>query len=353
MAARPRFPTRRAPRSGKGASKSRRSIGRPSGAIGFSTRPGSRMSSSTAPVARSSSASIPGRGSTTARCTRAGSRWRRIERRLRGGPPFRTVSFTKRTRTGVVATRGWRMTQEAYGPEVARVRQRVDGTEAVWTSSLSARDGADYDELVEVRGHLLQSRAFAPVARAGRPRSLRWIVVRSGGRAVGAAQVLCLGPVAWVERGPTAAPGWLGETLAAVERAARRHGVIHLTVSPAVLDAEAEGAASQLAARAYRPVLAHDGLHRVTGRLDLLEDPLDAPERAKLRRESRRALRHGAQVEPDGDASLLARLARRPGAWARAVTGLAHGGAAAVLVGRDGSGPVAAALVAAHGGVAT
>src|SRR5262249_25550055 len=162
-----------------------------------------------------------------------------MERGLRGGPPFRTVSFTKRTRTGAAATRGSRMTQEAYGPEVARVRRRVDGTEAVWTSSLSARDGADYDDLVEARGHLLQQRAFAPAAPARPPRSLRWIVVRRGGRSVGAAQILCLGPVAWVERGPTASPGWLGETLAAVERAARRRGVVRLTVSPAVAGDEA------------------------------------------------------------------------------------------------------------------
>lgn len=233
------------------------------------------------------------------------------------------------------------------------MRQRVDGTEAVWTSRLSARDGADYDELVDSRGHLLQSRAFAPIARAGRPRSVRWIVVRCCGRVVGAAQISWLGPVAWVERGPTAAPGCLSDTLAAVERAARRRGVVHLTVSPFVVGAEAGAAASVLATRGYRPALAYDGLHRVTGWLDVAQDPLEAPERAKLRRESRRALRHGARVTPAGDAALLARLTSRPAAWARAVTELAHTGAAAVLVGRDDSGPVAAALVAAHGRVAT
>jgi len=62
--------------------------------------------------------------------------------------------------------------------------------------------------------------AFAPLACAGRPRSPRWIVVRRGASVVGAAQLLRLGPLAWVERGPVTAAGDLKEVLAAIERAA-------------------------------------------------------------------------------------------------------------------------------------
>src|SRR5450432_667070 len=94
-----RFPQSRATLSGTAASKSRRSIGRCQGSIGFSTRLLSKRSSSATPSRRSRSAMAPSRGRMTALWTTSGSRNFRIEWRLRPGPPLRAVSLMKRTRT--------------------------------------------------------------------------------------------------------------------------------------------------------------------------------------------------------------------------------------------------------------
>jgi hypothetical protein len=224
--------------------------------------------------------------------------------------------------------------------------------ETTW-GRLAGPDAAVYDAIVE-RGHFLQTRATAALACAGRPRQVRHIVVRAAGQPIGAAQLLRLGPIGWIERGPVASERALPAVMTAIERAARRRGVLWLQVSP-YLD---EPAGSWLTARGYRPEPGFGGLHRQTGRLavEASEEALLAGHaRAKLRTEVRRAVRHGALTvsdDPDGP-RLLARLAGRPASWARAVAELVDRGSSAIVVGRDAQGPVGAVLVVAHGGLAT
>jgi hypothetical protein len=230
---------------------------------------------------------------------------------------------------------------------------RGDPIEITWTSRLSARDAAAYDALA-ARGHLLQSRASAALACAGRLRSVRHILVRDADQPIGAAQLLRLGPLAWIERGPIAEPPAMPIVLAAIERAARHRAIAWLEVSP-YMD---EIAAASLHSRGYRPQQGFAGLHRHTGRLAIGacdEELLAGPQRAKLRTEIRRARRHGAVVCVDdpGAPALLARFAGRPAAWARAVADLVARGICTVVVGRDAAGPVGAVLVSGHGGLAT
>lgn len=222
-----------------------------------------------------------------------------------------------------------------------------------WAATLDAGDAAAYDRVVET-GHFLQSRAAAKLVSAGRARAVRHILVRADGEPIGAAQLSRLGPLAWIERGPVAAPDALPTVLAAIERAARRRAVAWLEISP-YLD---ERVSAQLRDRGYRVEGGFAGLHRLTGRLAVGhsdDELLSGSARAKLRTEVRRAIRHGAVTDDsvaDGPA-LLARLAGRPATWARAVAELTRGGNCTVVVARDGNGPVGAVLVCAHGGLAT
>jgi hypothetical protein len=230
---------------------------------------------------------------------------------------------------------------------------RADDLQTTWTARLSAEDGTAYDALVE-RGHFLQTRIAAALARAGRARQVRYVLVRAGGQLVGAAQLLRLGPLAWIERGPVTTAAALPVTLAAIERAARRRAVAWLQISPYLDD----GATPSLRALGYQAEPGFAGLHRHTGRLAIgrSEDELLAgPARAKLRTEIRRALRHGARARTDDPVGpmLLARLAGRPASWGRAVAGLVATGTCAVVVGHDAAGPVGGVLVSAHGGLAT
>lgn len=229
-----------------------------------------------------------------------------------------------------------------------------DHIDVTWAARLTDADAAAYDALVE-RGHFFQTRASAALARAGRPRQVRHVLVRVRGQPVGAAQLLRLGPFAWIERGPVvASAAVLPATLGAIERAARRRGIAWLQVSP-YLDHSATGA---LHACGYTPEPGFAGLHRQTGRLaigTIEQDLLAGPARAKLRTELRRAVRHGAAARADDPVGpmLLARFAGRPESWGRAVAGLVATGACVVVVGSDASGPVGAVLVSAHGGLAT
>jgi hypothetical protein len=230
---------------------------------------------------------------------------------------------------------------------------RPDELQTTWTARLSAEDGAAYDALVE-RGHFLQTRTAAALARAGRARQVRYVLVRAGGQLIGAAQLLRLGPLAWIERGPVTSAAALPVTLAAIERAARRRAVAWLQISPYLDD----GATTYLRALGYQAEPGFAGLHRHTGRLAIgrsEDDLLAGPARAKLRTEIRRALRHGASTRTDDPVGpmLLARLAGRPASWGRAVAGLVATGTCAVVVGHDADGPVGAVLVSAHGGLAT
>jgi hypothetical protein len=230
---------------------------------------------------------------------------------------------------------------------------RHDPVETTWTARLSGRDAEAYDALVE-RGHFLQTRPAAALASAGRARQVRHILVRAGGQPIGAAQLLRLGPLAWIERGPVAVAPALPIVLAAIERAARRRAIAWLEVSPYLDD----DASRVLRALGYRAEPGFAGLHRHTGRLaigDSDAELLAGSARAKLRTEIRRAQRHGAIASDDdpGGPQLLARLARRPASWARAIAELVARDACTVVIGRDADGPVGAVLVARHGGLAT
>lgn len=230
--------------------------------------------------------------------------------------------------------------------------RRPDALAIAWRAALTGADADAYDALA-ARGHFLQTRATAALAAAGRARQVRHVVVRAAGQPIGAAQLLRLGPLAWIERGPIAAPPALPAVLAAIERAARRRAIVWLEVSP-YLDA---AAARALLDRGYTPEPGFGGLHRHTGRLAIgasEAELLAGPARAKLRTELRRAERHGATAHTDDPSapSLLARLAGRSPAWARAVADLVARGAATVAIGRDAGGPLGAVLVAAHAGLA-
>ena len=233
------------------------------------------------------------------------------------------------------------------------MRPRRDPIETTWTAHLAGPDADAYDALAE-HGHFLQTRASAALARAGRARQVRHILVRAGGQPIGAAQLLRLGPLGWIERGPVATPAALPTVLAAIERAARRRAIAWLQISP-YLD---EPASRYLRTRGYVAEPGFGGLHRQTGRLAVgatQDELLAGPARAKLRTELRRAVRHGAVATADDPTApmLLAGLAGRPPAWARAVAGLIGCGVATVVVGRDAAGPVGAVLVSAHGGLAS
>lgn len=229
-----------------------------------------------------------------------------------------------------------------------------DDLDTTWAAQLTDVDAAAYDGFVE-HGHFFQTRASAALARAGRARQVRHVLVRAGGQPIGAAQLLRLGPFAWIERGPVvASAAALPATVGAIERAARRRGIAWLQISP-YLD---QGATAVLHACGYGSEPGFAGLHRHTGRLAIgttEQDLLAGPARAKLRTEIRRAVRHGATASADDPAgpTLLARFAGRPGSWGRAVAGLVAAGACVVVVGRDADGPVGAVLVSAHGGLAT
>ena len=119
------LPAARHPRSGAGASKSSRDIGRRHGSTMFSTHPGANPTSSAAPVFCSRSAISPGRGRITVRWIQRGSRNRSRAARLRPGPPLRAVSFRNRTLELVVMRVRGNSTVAARAPAIKRSAQAL------------------------------------------------------------------------------------------------------------------------------------------------------------------------------------------------------------------------------------
>ncbi|HVZ73814.1 MAG TPA: GNAT family N-acetyltransferase [Polyangia bacterium] len=208
--------------------------------------------------------------------------------------------------------------------DAAPARARAERLAVTWTAAPSDEDGRAYDAFVAraAGGHYAQSRAWAPLACAGRPYASRFVLVRGeGGRVVGAAHVLRVRvagvplPVAVVERGPVVDdPARFGDVLAAVVRAARRRGVARLSVMPywergtrAVVEALRDGG--------WRDVQRASGAHVATLRIAFEGEGELFPgaERRALRNKLRLAEKAGATARR-GTRADVARFAELHGA---------------------------------------
>jgi lipid II:glycine glycyltransferase (peptidoglycan interpeptide bridge formation enzyme) len=177
---------------------------------------------------------------------------------------------------------------------------------ATWERDLGTAEGEAYDAFVarSPSGHACQTRAWAPVARAGTFRSTRFVAVRDGSDLVGVALVtrprVAGVPFPWasVDRGPVVDdPSMLAPCLRAVERTARAHGVLRLRVMPYWSEGDAQAAEDTLARCGYRDVQELGGAHARTLRVDLRgEESLLFAGAAlgEIRRRSARAAKAGA-----------------------------------------------------------
>jgi len=252
-----------------------------------------------------------------------------------------------------------------------------------WTRRLRAADAEDYDRFVERAegGHYAQARWWAPIAcSTRRPFRSSFVLARDpGGRVVGAAHLLRpqVGgvplPVALIERGPVVeAPERLPALLAELAGAARRRGILHLSISPYWDGERARDLERVLAGLGWRSRQTAAGAHAVTLRLATScandEGALFAGAAfASLRRKINAAEKAGARARRGGAADLpaLARLhgelmggqglRRKPAAWLEAVAaaGLDDGGRLALFITEHEGTPVAAALMVRHGRLVT
>ena len=250
----------------------------------------------------------------------------------------------------------------------------------VWTSRLEGTDADDYDRFVDAArgGHYAQTRAWGPVASAGRPVSLRYFLARDEGRLVGTALVLrpMAGPlplpVAIVERGPVCRdPADVTRVAAALVAQARAHGVARVQVMPYWAGDDVAIVDSALAAAGFSRAQELDGAHAVTLRIDLAGKSDDAilagKERESLRRKIRQAEKAGATVQRGGldDVRVLeqlyAELMRgqgrgvKPAAYFERLASsmLSTGKRGALFVCSHDAQPISALFAARHGSVAT
>jgi peptidoglycan pentaglycine glycine transferase (the first glycine) len=183
--------------------------------------------------------------------------------------------------------------------------------DVLWTHSLGGADAEAFDRFVAdaAGGHYAQTRAWEPVARATRPCTVRYFLARDGARVVGAAlvQKTSLGPLALpfaaVDRGPVLADvDDAPRVLDALARAARRRGIVRLTVMPYWADEAADRVTRDLRAARFRDVQALDGAHTSTLRLDLegkTDEALFAGKaREQVRYGVRQAEKAGARARP-------------------------------------------------------
>jgi lipid II:glycine glycyltransferase (peptidoglycan interpeptide bridge formation enzyme) len=257
----------------------------------------------------------------------------------------------------------------------------LDTLRVRWARELTGDDGRDYDAFVQraASGHFAQARAWAPLARAGRPFASSYLLARGrDGGVVGAAHVLRARvaglplPYAVVERGPVVDdPSLFHPVLEALAREARRHGILRLALTP-YWEASASAPVQQaLAALGWRCVQTVDGAHAATLRLPCAEKTDEqlfaGGDHAKLRQQIRYAERAGACTRRGSaaDVPIFAGLYRalmggqglhtKPEPWFRALG--AHG------LGPDGPGQlfltahqgetIAAALAVRHGRLVT
>jgi hypothetical protein len=257
------------------------------------------------------------------------------------------------------------------------VTARVD---VVWTPSLRATDGEDYDRFVadSRSGHYAQTRAFWSVERATRSSCARYVLVRERGCVIGAALVtrarwgpLSL-PWAAIERGPVCrAPGDLARVALALARRARAHGVVRLAVMPYWAGDDADAASLALSEAGFHETPRPDGAHAQTLRIDLSqrgngEDFLALPGQARLRRRATQAAkagavaRRGTRSDFEEHRHLTDRMMHAQGKslrssayydalWSYMLTNGAHDSRGALFVGELGQRILATVVVLRHG----
>ena len=252
--------------------------------------------------------------------------------------------------------------------------------DVLWTSALGRDDGDAYDRFVDEAegGNFAQARAWAPVARAGRPLRVRYFLARTpeDGRVIGAAMVLRARagplplPAAIVERGPVCGRVEdLPRVLAALVRASRRHGVARLTVMPYWAGDRAPRAEDALASCGFKDVQEWTGAHVSTLRLDLTktdEQICAGKEGGNLRTSIRRAEKAGAiaRLGTPADMPIFERLygevmgaqgrKSKPPEWFSALAGVARDGTRGNLFVCEHEGePMGTAFVTRHGNTAT
>ncbi len=148
-----------------------------------------------------------------------------------------------------------------------------------WSGHLSPGDAADYDAFVDgaSSGHFVQARRWAPLARAGRPFSSSYAIVRDAtARVIGSAHILRAQfaglplPYAVIERGPVVAdPALFGPVLSRIARAARWRGIARLAVMPYWDLTTGEAVLASLDELGWRSVQKMSGAHAATLRLAL------------------------------------------------------------------------------------
>ena len=252
--------------------------------------------------------------------------------------------------------------------------------ETVWAYELGPSDQHAFDAFVLAArsGSYVQTRTWASVVSAVRPRIPRYFLARRGGAIVGSAVVLqhallrLFGlPFATIERGPVCdSLDDLGAVLEALLRCTRRSGILHLSVMPGWTD-EARGPVERiLNANGFAVARGTSDSYVRTLMLDLAAlppDPFQSSMLAKARREVRRAERAGAIVRSGGPTDVawfrerheeqMRRLGRHlpPAVWYRALADyfLSDERRGAMFVSEFGGAIIAAIFVARHGSTAT
>lgn len=185
-----------------------------------------------------------------------------------------------------------------------------DNLRLQWARTFVGRDADDYDAFVAraASGHYAQTRRWAPVARAGRPYAPSFVLARTAdGDVVGTALVLraCWRglplPYAVVERGPVVeSPARLQPFLRQLARAARRRGIVRLSVMPYWEASAGLPLQETLQALGWRDVQRPGGQHVRTLRVSTAgktDDHLFAGSAfAALRRKMRAAEQAGARA---------------------------------------------------------
>lgn len=252
------------------------------------------------------------------------------------------------------------------------------GLATVLTPELAPADAWAYDQFVAMGPgvHYSQTRAWAPVAAAGKPFVPLYFLARRKGHPVGAALLLRtrLGgiamPVAQAERGPVCSADDLPDVLQALRRACLGRGIARLSVMPyGAGDARGE-LEKTLREQGFTDVQRPAGRHVRTLRIDL--DALDshnlfgAPFLSKVRQNIGRAQRAGATGRRGRHEDLAAFRAmeeaaaaqqgHRPPApvWYEAIGDyFLRGGRGAMFVSEAEGEVISAVFVTLHDGVAT
>ncbi len=172
-------------------------------------------------------------------------------------------------------------------------------------------DRQAYDRFVRdaPSGHFMQTRAWANVAREGRPCQVRYFMLREAGSVLGTALVLRTSagiiplPTASVDRGPVcASPAVLPRVLSELSRVVHRHGILHLRIMPYWADADVPAVHRTLAEARFQDTQAFDGAHVETLRFDIGGKTNEAlfagSARMQVRRRFHQAEREGAVGRP-------------------------------------------------------